>query len=302
MLPDLRFVIGAGLALALLVVTGFGVAATLRLAHQAKMGPLEASRSLAYAGQTDWNQFQDPSATRRFANVVSAVASDSVLPSLVPPARIDADALQPFAPSPLLEAFEPDPAGDLPDSNAAAGGTQDANLTPRAAQDAPIATSVPHDGDAPPVESTAVTSPAILPESNDPEHAEPEPSPESERVASISARLPGDSAAVEPRSPLAKTAPVRRVAAKAAPQAKRTVRRSRPAVARARTIRAAPAPIAGARPAAQQPSAPTAFTPVTNWPNNAFYSRQYNSNGYNNTGFNNGSFNTSRPASSPGGN
>src|SRR5437773_12463081 len=37
MLPDLRFVIGAALALALLVVTGFGVAATWRLARPTKM-------------------------------------------------------------------------------------------------------------------------------------------------------------------------------------------------------------------------------------------------------------------------
>ena len=92
MLPDLRFVVGAGLALALLVVTAFGVAATLRFAHRAKVGPLEASRSLAYAG---WNQFQNPSATRRFdkiENIVGPAASDSVLPSLVPPAGVDADA------------------------------------------------------------------------------------------------------------------------------------------------------------------------------------------------------------------
>ena len=65
MLPDLRFVLGAALATALLVVTAFGVATTLRLAHQAKVGPLEASRSLAYADQTDWNQFQDPRSEER---------------------------------------------------------------------------------------------------------------------------------------------------------------------------------------------------------------------------------------------
>ena len=344
MLPDLRFVIGAGLALALLVVTGFGVAATLRFAHQAKMGPLEASRSLAYAGQTDWNQFQNPSATRRFENIENIVrpaASDSVLRSLVPPAGVDADAPPPVAPSSLLEALEPGPAGDLPDPTVAAGAGQDANSTPRAAQDGLMAASVPHDGDVPPggddpatpvdldsvigpaaaasaplsdaataakpiekfpVEFAAVASPAILPASSDPEHARPEPSPESERVANIPATLPRDITAVEPRPPLANTAPARRAAAKAAPQAKRTVRRSRPSVARARTIRAAPAHIAGARPAAQQPAAPPVFAPATSWPNNAFYSRQYNINGFNNTGFYNGSFNTNRPAGSPSGN
>src|SRR5207248_8488584 len=121
-------------------------------------------------------------------------------------------------------------------------------------------------------------------------------------VARVPASLPGDIAAVEPRPPLAKTPPARRPAAKAAPQTKRIVHRSRPSVARGRTIRAAPAQIARARPAAQQPSAPTAFTPATSQPNNVFYNRQYNINGFNNTGVYNGSFNTNRPAGSPSGN
>src|SRR5947207_6549289 len=58
MLPNLRFTVGAMLATALLVVTAFGIAATLRLAREAKTGPLETSRSLAYTDQTDWNQFR----------------------------------------------------------------------------------------------------------------------------------------------------------------------------------------------------------------------------------------------------
>ena len=48
MLPDLRFVIGAVMATALLGVTLFGLAAAMHISHQSKVGPLEASRLLAY--------------------------------------------------------------------------------------------------------------------------------------------------------------------------------------------------------------------------------------------------------------
>ena len=47
MLPDFRFVIGAGLATAFLGVTSVGLLATVRLTHQGKVGPLEF---LAHAG------------------------------------------------------------------------------------------------------------------------------------------------------------------------------------------------------------------------------------------------------------
>ncbi len=66
MLSDLRFIFGATLATALLAVTTFGFAVSLRLSQQARVGPLEASRSMAYAAPTDWNQFHDPAGARRF--------------------------------------------------------------------------------------------------------------------------------------------------------------------------------------------------------------------------------------------
>jgi hypothetical protein len=67
MLPSLRFVFGAILASLVLIVTAFGFAATVRLAHQtAKVGPFEPVRTLAYADVADWNQFYDADGTRRF--------------------------------------------------------------------------------------------------------------------------------------------------------------------------------------------------------------------------------------------
>src|SRR5205814_9593655 len=90
-------------------------------------------------------------------NRVRPAASDSVLRSLVPPAGVDADAPPPVAPSSMLGAFEPGPAGDLPDPTVANGAGQEADSTPRAAQDASMAASVPHDEDVPPVADDPAT-------------------------------------------------------------------------------------------------------------------------------------------------
>src|SRR5262245_41911758 len=59
MLPDIRFAIGAVLAAALLIVTGFGLAATVRVAHHRTVSPFEASRVLAYADPVDWSAHPD---------------------------------------------------------------------------------------------------------------------------------------------------------------------------------------------------------------------------------------------------
>jgi hypothetical protein len=63
MLPDIRFAIGAVLASALLIVTAFGLAATVRIAHHKTGGPLEAPRVLAYGDPMDWGP--RPDALRR---------------------------------------------------------------------------------------------------------------------------------------------------------------------------------------------------------------------------------------------
>ena len=103
MLPNLRFTVGAMLATALLVVTAFGIAATLRLAREAKTGPLETSRSLAYTDQTDWNQFTDPTAVRRYEEAMRPVASEEAPPvtepaTSLPPGVVASPKLEPIAP------------------------------------------------------------------------------------------------------------------------------------------------------------------------------------------------------------
>jgi len=59
MLPDIRFAIGAVLAGALLIVTAFGLAATVRVAHHQTVSPFETSRMLAYADPIDWGARPD---------------------------------------------------------------------------------------------------------------------------------------------------------------------------------------------------------------------------------------------------
>jgi hypothetical protein len=49
MLPDIRFAIGAVLAGALLIVTAFGLAATVRMAHHQSAAPLDGARPFVYA-------------------------------------------------------------------------------------------------------------------------------------------------------------------------------------------------------------------------------------------------------------
>jgi hypothetical protein len=66
MLPDFRFALGAFLAITLLAVAGLGFVTSVRLMHEARIGPLEDSHGLAYAGHAEWNQFYDPDGARRF--------------------------------------------------------------------------------------------------------------------------------------------------------------------------------------------------------------------------------------------
>ena len=53
MLPDLRVAIAAVFTGLLLIVTAFGLAATVRIAQHTKIG-IERPRALAYAGPDDW--------------------------------------------------------------------------------------------------------------------------------------------------------------------------------------------------------------------------------------------------------
>ncbi|HLH94165.1 MAG TPA: hypothetical protein VKW08_03520 [Xanthobacteraceae bacterium] len=84
MLPDFRNVVGAFLAMAVLFVAGLGLVASARLVRDAHMAPIEESRTLAYAGHPEWNQFYDPDGGRRSAGLESRgeSASDTKPPAV----------------------------------------------------------------------------------------------------------------------------------------------------------------------------------------------------------------------------
>jgi hypothetical protein len=91
MLPDLRFIIGATLATALLAMTGIGLFAAARLAHHAKVGPLESSRSLAFADPSERKPFHDPDVPHPLealapkVKTAGAVANAAIVPPAAPP-------------------------------------------------------------------------------------------------------------------------------------------------------------------------------------------------------------------------
>src|SRR5712691_7327337 len=60
-MPDLRFAIGAVLAIALLIVAVFGLAATVQVAHYRSATADDPWRTLAFPDPTDWGLLADRS-------------------------------------------------------------------------------------------------------------------------------------------------------------------------------------------------------------------------------------------------
>lgn len=84
MLADLRFVLGAILAVTLLAVTGLGVVASVALMREAHVRPIEDSRSLAYAGPSGHNAFYDPDGPWRMARDSAPTMEPQTPPAVAP--------------------------------------------------------------------------------------------------------------------------------------------------------------------------------------------------------------------------
>lgn len=130
MLPDLRFVIGAGLATAVLGVAAIGVSASVRLAFQAQIGPIETSRTLAFADHSEWNQFYDADNARRFEGMLQNASLSSKGDVATPPAdgtdkaaaRVEASVPPPIAGDEAIRTGSITPAASgAPVSDGAAG-------------------------------------------------------------------------------------------------------------------------------------------------------------------------------------
>ncbi len=200
-MPDFRFVIGAALATALLAVTAFGFAVSLRLTQQARVGPLEASRSMAYAAPADWNQFHDPAGTRRFdqLDIEGTLAIDRALSRGEQRAQEEQTASIP-APANTPRAAESNPP-------VAAAPVAEAERNPSAAAPAEAAT----------------------------EHVTSQPAAEDSQVEEAAAQETRDAEAAQPSAPKAKRAaqPKKKVAK--APKARAPAKKRARAAAKPKT-------------------------------------------------------------------
>ena len=144
MLPDLRFVIGAVMATALLGVTLFGLAAAMHISHQSKVGPLEASRMLAYTPESRHRIFDMPA--RRFDNPFANI----------PAAANSVPLQQPAEPAEPQGAPTQTAAAEQPESPPQPAASDADTVDERAVVDPPL----PPDGDVPAEAAEAVPAAA----------------------------------------------------------------------------------------------------------------------------------------------
>jgi hypothetical protein len=213
MLPDLRFILGAALGTIVLSVTIFGLASSIRLAHEARMaGPFEGSRALAYTAQGE----SGAQSARRAGDLVQEPGGPF--------------AKMPLGGSAIAQApQEPETAAAPSPSDAATGESADSHaaVDERAVVDPPLSPTgepLPEpDGDPP----------------REPTHAEQPPAPAEEPAAEITGSLPAPAEATgslpaAAEAVQAEAEPVPDVppakAKKAAPKKAKAKRRARPAV------------------------------------------------------------------------
>src|SRR5689334_22472055 len=250
-MPDLRFAIGAVLAIALLIVAFFGLAATVQVAHHRSATADDPWRTLAYPDPTDWGLLADRSrpATVPKAGApeepqagVAATPSDpetmgtTVVAKNVRNAPSPDDRLVPQetqeqkeraaqAPEPTLEPPPATvPAAPLTASTAAA----EPAVVPTEQEAVDVVAAIPETTAAPvrPAEPALEPAPAIERPANDDERLEP-----SERVGALPAFPTAGHGFVPPEHPLALPVPLppSKPAVKN-PQKKRVARRRAPAL------------------------------------------------------------------------
>ena len=182
MLSDLRFVIGAVMATVLLGVTLFGFAAAMHISHQSKVGPLEASRMLAYTPESRHRIFDPPA--RRFDNPFANIPV-AANPVLLQQSTVAIPVL------PAQQPAEPAEPQVLPTQTAAAA---------QSAAESPLEPAV---SDADTVDERAVVDPPLPPDGDVPaEAAEAAPAAESPEPSEVSA----PAIETQPAAPVAETA------------------------------------------------------------------------------------------------
>jgi hypothetical protein len=196
MIPDLRFVVGAVIATALLGVMLFGLAAAMHISHQSKISPLEASRLLAYTPESRHRIFDVPAPRldSPFANIpadpnpvplqqpaepaavpLQTAATAQPTPDAQPPAS-DADTVDeravvepPLPPDGDPPAASAESAPAAPPPEAAAAAAPPIETTP--APPAPVAEQTVATPDVEPVGSIPPTTAAAVAETQEPAKA-----------------------------------------------------------------------------------------------------------------------------------
>jgi hypothetical protein len=192
MLPDFRFVLGAILALAMLGVGGLGLVTSVQLVREAHMAPPDQSRSLAFAGRPEQNQFYDPDAARRFEGLAGKVEA------LVAPAR-----LEPPAETSTLAPAETAPEAAAPRvivSPAITPATPDERTAATPAQE-PQPLVVPETAPLNAEDKAPEQTPEREPPTALATAAPPAEAPTGERVASLPVPAPGPDRLEEARAP-----------------------------------------------------------------------------------------------------
>jgi hypothetical protein len=237
MLPDVRFVLGAGAAAVMLAVAAFGVVTSVRLAREVRIGPLEPSRSMAFAERADWNALsqsgpakrpngraRDPNDVPTLREAAERAVSQPVLPDLADSSL----AAQVTADPPREQAGDPAPSDPLPETAMAASEPPPAaaaSTEPRTTAEGPMAAETKLAGaDAPAAEAPAVQqaeqekAPALAPAeaAAAPSAPPPEPGTTGSIKSSESREISSEPAADRPSEPAPAPEAMRTAAAPAA--------------------------------------------------------------------------------------
>ncbi len=236
-MPDLRFAIGAVLAIALLIVAVFGLAATVQVAHHRSATADDPWRTLAFPDPTDWGLLADRS---RPATVAKAEAPEGPQagftatapdPKMMGTTVVAKNARTPsdrVVPQEAEAAQAAEPTLDPPPATVPAAlptASTEPDVAPTEHEPVDVVAAIPETKAAP--VRPAELAPAIEPPANDDEALEP-----SERVGTLPAFPTAGHGFVPPEHPIALPVPEPSKPAVKKPPKKRVARgRPRPPAA-----------------------------------------------------------------------
>jgi hypothetical protein len=226
-MPDLRFAIGAVLAIALLIVAVFGLAATVQVAHHRSATADDPWRTLAFPDPTDWGLLADRSPPATVAKAEVPEGPQAGVTATAPPRMMGTTAVAKTSdrvmPQEAEAAQAVEPTLDPPPAIVPAApltASTEATVAPTEHEPVDTVAAIPETKAAP--VRPAELAPAIERPANDDEALEP-----SERVGALPAFPTAGHGFVPPEHPIALPAPEPSKPALKKPP-KKKVARSRP--------------------------------------------------------------------------